>query len=121
MSYPSDLTDDQWEVLEVVFNAPGKRSRKHAHDLRTVVDAMLHIAQTGCQWRHLPQSVGPSGPRRWSSSTPADLAVLALASLQPIQAFNTDETLAQQLLDPRPDPVRGEANAPRHDCAHIAA
>jgi hypothetical protein len=30
-----------------VFNAPGKRGRKHAEDLRTVVDAMLYIAQAG--------------------------------------------------------------------------
>jgi putative transposase len=59
MSYPSDLTDDQWALLEPVFNAPGKRGRKHADDLRTVVDAMLYIAQTGCQWRYLPQSFGP--------------------------------------------------------------
>ncbi len=71
MSYPSDLTDDQWELLEPVFNAPGKRDRKHADDLRTVVDAMLYIAQTGCQWRYLPQSFGPwtrvwSQFRRWS-------------------------------------------------------
>jgi transposase len=49
MSYPSDLTDEQWELLEPVFNAPGKRGRRHADDLRTVVDAMLYIAQTGCQ------------------------------------------------------------------------
>lgn len=71
MSYPSDLTDDQWDLLEPVFNAPGKRGRKHADDLRTVVDAMLYIAQTGCQWRYLPQSFGPwtrvwSQFRRWS-------------------------------------------------------
>ena len=71
MSYPSDLTDDQWELLEPVFNAPGKRGRKHADDLRTVVDAMLYIAQTGCQWRYLPHSFGPwtrawSQFRRWS-------------------------------------------------------
>ena len=77
MSYPSDLTDDQWELLEPVFNAPGKRGRKHADDLRTVVDAMLYIAQTGCQWRYLPQSFGPwtrvwSQSRRWSrNGTPA--------------------------------------------------
>lgn len=36
MSYPSDLTDDQWKLLELVFNAPGKRGRKHADDLRGV-------------------------------------------------------------------------------------
>src|SRR3954452_5561427 len=71
MSYPSDLTDGQWELLEPVFNAPGKRGRKHEDDLRTVVDAMLYIAQTGCQWRYLPESFGPwtrvwSQFRRWS-------------------------------------------------------
>jgi putative transposase len=71
MSYPSDLTDEQWALLEPVFNAPGKRGRKHADDLRTVVDAMLYIVQTGCQWRYLPASFGPwtrvwSQFRRWS-------------------------------------------------------
>ncbi len=63
--------DEQWELLERVFNAPGKRGRKHAADLRTVVDAMLYIAQTGFQWRYLPESFGPwtrvwSQFRRWS-------------------------------------------------------
>jgi len=71
MAYSSDLTDEQWELLEPVFNAPGKRGRKHADDLRTVVDAMLYIAKTGCQWRYLPESFGRwtrvwSQFRRWS-------------------------------------------------------
>ncbi|WP_230087280.1 IS5 family transposase [Nocardioides marmotae] len=71
MPYPSDLTDEQWDLLDPVFNAPGKRGRRHADDLRSVVDAMLYIAQTGCQWRYLPESFGPwtrvwSQFRRWS-------------------------------------------------------
>jgi transposase len=71
MSYPSDLTDDQWELLQPIFNASRKRGRKHAADLRTVVDAMIYIAQTDCQWRYLPESFGPwtrawSQFRRWS-------------------------------------------------------
>ena len=45
------------DLLELVFNAPGKRGCKHADDLRTVVNAMLYIAQTGCQWRYLPRVV----------------------------------------------------------------
>jgi len=28
MPYPRDLTDEQWDLLETVFNAPGKRVRK---------------------------------------------------------------------------------------------
>jgi putative transposase len=59
MPYQSDLTDEQWELLEAVFNAPSKRGRKHAADLRSVVDAMSYIAQTGCQWRYLSESFGP--------------------------------------------------------------
>ncbi|MGH8961908.1 MAG: transposase [Jatrophihabitantaceae bacterium] len=47
MAYPSDLTDEQWALLEPVFNVPGKRGRKHADDRRTVVDATLYVAQTG--------------------------------------------------------------------------
>lgn len=65
MSYASDLTDDQCELLEPVFNAPGKRGPKHADDLRSVVDGMLCTAQTGCQWRYLSQSFGP-WTRVWS-------------------------------------------------------
>lgn len=33
-------------LLEPVFNAPSKRGRKHADDLRTVVNAMLYIVQS---------------------------------------------------------------------------
>ena len=43
MSYPSELTDEQWALLGPVSNAPGKRGPKHAPDLRRVVDAMLPL------------------------------------------------------------------------------
>lgn len=43
------------DAVEAVFDAPGKRGRKHGDDLRTVVEATLYIAQTGCQWRYLPE------------------------------------------------------------------
>ena len=71
MPYPSDLTDEQWEPLEPVSNAPGQRGRKHANVRRTEVYAMRYNAQTGCQWRYLPESLGPwtrvwSQFRRWS-------------------------------------------------------
>ncbi|MET7832065.1 transposase [Micromonospora sediminicola] len=55
----------------------GERGRKHADDLRTAVDTVLHIAQTACQWRHLPASFGKDASeqrgsrpaRAWRSST----------------------------------------------------
>lgn len=42
----------QWDLLEPVFHAPGKRGRRHADDLRRVVDALLQIAQTRSQERY---------------------------------------------------------------------
>jgi putative transposase len=71
VAYPSDLTDEQWLLLEAVLNRPGKRGRRHGPDLRLVVDGMLYVARTGCQWRYLPGSFGPwtrvwSQFRRWA-------------------------------------------------------
>lgn len=71
MAYPSNLTDTQWEMLEPLLVIPSKRGPKHGSDLRHVVDAILYISHTGCQWRFLPEEFGPwtrvwSQFRRWS-------------------------------------------------------
>jgi transposase len=61
--YPSDLTDKQWIRLEPLLNEPrtgrhaGGRARKH--EQRRVVDAMLYVVKTGCQWRQLPSNFPP--------------------------------------------------------------
>jgi len=104
MSFPSDLTDDQWALLEPVFNAPGKRGRRHADDLRTVVDAMLYIAQTGCQWRYLPESFGPwtrvwSQFRRWSRNGTWAEALTVLHAAARIEDGRADETPSMVVID----------------------
>ncbi len=53
--YGSDLTDAQWQTIAPVL--AGHRSIKHAP--RRVLDALLYIAKTGCQWRYLPDSFPP--------------------------------------------------------------
>jgi hypothetical protein len=69
MSYPSDLTDDRGDLLQPVSNAPGKRGREHADDLRTVVDAVLYIAQTPVSVAlPLPRSVHGRGSGRSSGA-----------------------------------------------------
>src|SRR6202453_5492058 len=61
--YPSDLTDAQWARLEPLLWQPrgsrhaGGRPRKH--ELRRVVDALLYVVKTGCQWRQLPSNFPP--------------------------------------------------------------
>src|SRR3954463_6351292 len=56
--YPSDVTDEQWRLLEALIPVyPGGRPRKT--DLRDVVDAIFYILRTGCQWRYLPKDFPP--------------------------------------------------------------
>src|SRR5205814_4673755 len=57
-SYPSDLTDAQWVLIEPHLPVSfGGRPRKT--DLRDVVDAIFYILRTGCQWRYLPKDFPP--------------------------------------------------------------
>ena len=65
MAYASDLTDDHWRLLEPLLCQDSKRGPKHAGDLRVVVDAMLYVTQTGCEWRFLPAEFG-KWTRVWS-------------------------------------------------------
>src|SRR4051794_23641249 len=56
--YPSDLTDDQWALIAPHIPVhPGGRPR--TTDVRDVVDAVLYILRTGCQWRYLPKDFPP--------------------------------------------------------------
>src|SRR5512143_2636773 len=57
--YPSDVTDEQWALIEshIPPVLPGGRPRKT--DVREVLDAILYILRTGCQWRYLPSDFPP--------------------------------------------------------------
>src|SRR3954468_18411523 len=51
--YPSDVTDEQWGLVEPHIPVyPGGRPRKT--DVRDVVNGIFYILRTGCQWRYLP-------------------------------------------------------------------
>lgn len=52
--YPSDLTDEQWQLNESHFAPPRLRGRPRTIDRRELVNAVLYVARTGCQWRALP-------------------------------------------------------------------
>ena len=57
--YPSDLTDDQWALLEPHLPPEPGGGRPRKTDLRDVVDAIFYITRTGCQWRYLPKDFPP--------------------------------------------------------------
>ena len=62
-SYPSDLTDLQWDNIEHLFRKPAKGpgGRPRTYDLRDVVDALFYLARSGCSWRMLPHDFPPWG------------------------------------------------------------
>ena len=51
--YPSDLSDEQWELLKD-FVTQGKMGRPRTVNIREVINAILYVVKTGCQWRALP-------------------------------------------------------------------
>ena len=58
MSFAIALTDEQWELVTDLFDPPGRRGAPAQIRRRQMVDAMLFIARTGCQWRYLPERYG---------------------------------------------------------------
>jgi putative transposase len=62
-TYPSDLTDAQWETIRAVLPAArsGRTGRPRLYPLRDVWDAIFYQARTGCAWRYLPHDFPPHG------------------------------------------------------------
>ncbi|GAB2447568.1 IS5 family transposase [Nocardioides hungaricus] len=62
--YPSDLTDEQWALIEpMVAVKPGGRPAKHPR--RRIVDAILYVNRTGCSWRQMPHDFPPWDTVYW--------------------------------------------------------
>jgi transposase len=57
--YPSDLTDQEWAILEPLIPAAKEGGRRRTTDMRNVLNAILYVDRTGCQWRALPHDFPP--------------------------------------------------------------
>ncbi len=58
-AYPSDLTDEQWTVLEPLLPTAKPGGRPRSVDLREIVNGLLFVLRTGCPWRSLPHDLPP--------------------------------------------------------------
>jgi len=59
LRYPSDLTDQEWSLLEPEI-PPAKRGGNKRHvNVREVVNGLMYILSTGCQWRAIPKDLPP--------------------------------------------------------------
>src|SRR5271163_2930326 len=59
LRYPSDLTDEEWALVEPLI-APAKRGGNRRHVVvRGVVNGLMYILSTGCQWRAIAKDLPP--------------------------------------------------------------
>jgi transposase len=75
-TYPSDLTDAQWALIQPLLPKPHKRGRRRRLDYRRVLDAIFYLQRTGCQWRQLPHDFPPWGTGKKSVSVLFSLPLL---------------------------------------------
>src|ERR1700676_582848 len=59
LRYASDLTDAEWTLIAPFLPAASKVGRPRKTSLRSVVEAILYMASTGCQWRAIPKDFPP--------------------------------------------------------------
>lgn len=59
LAYASDTTDAEWLLLSFFLPGPCRIGRPRQVDLRAVMNAILYILATGCQWRALPKDFPP--------------------------------------------------------------
>jgi transposase len=59
LRYPSDLTDDEWAHIEPQIPPSKRGGRKREVDVREVVNGIMYVLSTGCQWRYVPKDLPP--------------------------------------------------------------
>lgn len=59
--YQTDLSDKQWHLIKHLFEQQKKFGRPLKHNRRNIVNAILYITKSGCQWRMAPKDFPPFG------------------------------------------------------------
>jgi transposase len=72
-SYPSDVTDEEWEYLLPYLTLMREDAPQREYALRELFDALRYVVKTGCQWRFLPHDFPPwaavyQQARRWNEA-----------------------------------------------------
>jgi transposase len=59
LCYPSDLSDEEWAHVEPLIPAAKRGGNKRHVNVREVVNALMYVLSTGCQWRAIPKDLPP--------------------------------------------------------------
>ena len=59
LRYPSDLTDEEWSEVERLIRPAKRGGRRREVDVRKVLNGIMYVLSTGCQWRYMPRDLPP--------------------------------------------------------------
>ncbi len=59
LRYPSDLTDEEWALVKPWVPRAKRGGNKRTVDVREVVNGLMYVLGTGCQWRAIPKDLPP--------------------------------------------------------------
>ena len=57
--YTHDLTDEEWSVVEPLIPSARRGGNKRTVNVREVVNGLMYVLGTGCQWRDIPKDLPP--------------------------------------------------------------
>jgi transposase len=77
LRYPSDLTDEEWALIKPLIPPAKRGGNKRTVDEREIVNGLMFILSTGCQWASLPKDLPPRSTVndnfcRWNHNRPLD-------------------------------------------------
>jgi transposase len=59
LRYPSDLTEEEWALIGPLIPKAKRGGRRRSVDVREVVNGLMYVLSTGCQWRAVPKDLPP--------------------------------------------------------------
>ena len=59
LRYPSDLTDVEWTLIKPLIPPAKRGGNKRTVVMREVINGLMYILSTGCQWRAIPKDLAP--------------------------------------------------------------
>jgi transposase len=61
LRYPSDLNDEEWALIEPLIPPAKRGGNRRRVNIREVVNGIMYVLSTGCQWRSIPKDLPPRG------------------------------------------------------------
>ena len=59
LRYPRDLTDAEWQLVKPLIPPAKRGGGKRTVNIREVVNGVMYVLSTGCQWRYIPKDLPP--------------------------------------------------------------